>query len=183
MIHSTRQGLVDCASAPVSSLQPSPWSSPLPLPERPAKDPSGSAAPTAPARAAATWAGRSRSRRWHAGQPDNPPIGGATTRLVVLPRRRDARSVLRLRPVEPGPERLPGLASSGMGHSFPARLPPVLGCQPRALSRNRSTCGRTRSLRHPAAMWSRPGSDRNSAPRISAALCRAGSWIGSAVPA
>jgi hypothetical protein len=53
--------------------------------------------------------------------------------------------------------------------------------QPRALSRNRSTCGRARSLRHIAAMWSRSGSDTNSAARISVVVCRADSWIGSVV--
>ena len=63
--------------------------------------------------------------------------------LVFLPRRREARPVVLLGPIEEGQapgarlllqlvepgqiERFPRLASAGMGHGFPARLSPVLG--------------------------------------------------------
>src|SRR5215470_6967758 len=53
----------------------------------------------------------------------------------------------------------------------------------RAFARNGSTWGRTRSLRHSAAGWIKPGNDTNCAPGISEAVCRAGLWIGSALPA
>src|SRR5262249_32919007 len=53
----------------------------------------------------------------------------------------------------------------------------------RTFARNGSTWGRTRSLRHSAAGWIKPGNDTNCAPGISEAVCRAGLWIGSALPA
>src|SRR5215813_15174995 len=77
----------------------------------------------------------------------------------------------------------------GMGLSFITGCPaPQLDAadyagRNRTFARNGSTWGRTRSLRHSAAGWIKPGNDTNCAPGISEAVCRAGLWIGSALPA